>query len=1226
MLLAEYVPVGQATVDRLVRCVQLGDSALIVGSYYGGKTYLLSRLRDALLGERLNPVFLQFFSAQPVESAAAFREELRRALGEAGYVLPSIPDGPELLTQLLATVEAPDRCILLISSLDGLGHLLRPFVAEVLRASVDKRLIVVMTGEIDALALVSGTNSPIREGRLFVVQGLDRSEFDHLLDSCASDLGLVFAPGNVARDHIWSVTGGSMPLTMRFVRELSFYFPGSRGKVITLADVKKQTETEIVRGIHRAPAFRRAADLIDGDPTCWAAVQSLINTGSAGIGGSLPCTLEMTGLAVRENRSLRCHSPLIAEFLRTHYDSIRFGDLYASHGEWNDALSYYKSAATSQLTRRRETNDLSRLHSVVNAVCAQMYDVFGHGRQPDEERLEQARCLNSLRQLLTDACTCILGFDQVTFWTSSSGTWSLNLLEGTPTVVAQDLEILVGRFAGQSVTEVTECSGTEMLVTLMGLRPGQRFGALISATQGQYSVLWTERRRFLRQVLRNFVKAHDYVVSMMRKQLRRDLDSGLARSIDAVLREVSGSLAAEGQAGVDQLARTVARAWNELAFSRVMIFLTNADLTRLQPVCEFTDSSTAMLSPYWEVSLDGLNEGFLRQAYGEAQPLTSERPEEDLRLPERVRKIISGPLSAIPMLNCRHRSIGVIVVERRDRSVSTNSELQDLMFFAGQLGAAIEQTERISSLQFSLDAIPEATLILDQTLRTEYVSAPAAQLFRIKAGWRDQDLRTDEVRELPSLEDVAKRSLYVGSAMRYDEELGLEKWAAETIATRILDRRGQTVGTLLHIRNYSSLRRAINALGKIAESDDIKQARSLLLSAAQELGFAWGRLYVPWSEQPDRLIAEAAFGVSDELAEKIRTGAIVLPPRRTPGNESWICIERRETLIFCYRPEYPYGTIRQTKYGLEYITVQEPQARDELEKKAGEYWIDFPLHSMTELIGKVTLACDDNLLPEEFRLLRQLADLYPRVFDSIAAKERTAVTRADHIRTDAAQKTINAVAHTLKNVLAPLSNVHGQYKKLEATMPELVSLDEKLAGRLATARATIDRVYRAFGPLRPRDDEDFDLIKAVRLHLDAKQSDATCEVVSDVQTLDVRADRHSLEAALDELVQNSIDAMPSNIPPAIRITIGIFQKNLREYVRIIYRDHGPGIPYHFKASLFKELQTHAHRGARRQDGTGIGLSVVRRIIEEHGGFIHEIGKPGEGVEFIVELPRYPVVA
>jgi signal transduction histidine kinase len=67
-------------------------------------------------------------------------------------------------------------------------------------------------------------------------------------------------------------------------------------------------------------------------------------------------------------------------------------------------------------------------------------------------------------------------------------------------------------------------------------------------------------------------------------------------------------------------------------------------------------------------------------------------------------------------------------------------------------------------------------------------------------------------------------------------------------------------------------------------------------------------------------------------------------------------------------------------------------------------------------------------------------------------------------------------------------------------------------------------------------------------------------------------------------------------------------------VAIEFIDRGPGIPVENKARLFDPFFT------TRAKGMGLGLSIVKGIIDAHGGSIHEVGRPGEGAHFVIVLP------
>jgi signal transduction histidine kinase len=73
----------------------------------------------------------------------------------------------------------------------------------------------------------------------------------------------------------------------------------------------------------------------------------------------------------------------------------------------------------------------------------------------------------------------------------------------------------------------------------------------------------------------------------------------------------------------------------------------------------------------------------------------------------------------------------------------------------------------------------------------------------------------------------------------------------------------------------------------------------------------------------------------------------------------------------------------------------------------------------------------------------------------------------------------------------------------------------------------------------------------------------------------------------------------------------------QEYVLIHVKDNGCGIPLSNKQRIFDAFFT------TFDHGTGLGLALVRRIIEGHGGTIMETGIPGQGADFEIYLPVPP---
>lgn len=80
---------------------------------------------------------------------------------------------------------------------------------------------------------------------------------------------------------------------------------------------------------------------------------------------------------------------------------------------------------------------------------------------------------------------------------------------------------------------------------------------------------------------------------------------------------------------------------------------------------------------------------------------------------------------------------------------------------------------------------------------------------------------------------------------------------------------------------------------------------------------------------------------------------------------------------------------------------------------------------------------------------------------------------------------------------------------------------------------------------------------------------------------------------------------------------------LEDEVELRVSDQGPGIPTEHQQRIFQPFE---RAGAERgKTGLGLGLHIVRQIVEMHGGSIRVDSKPGHGAAFIVRLPREPAL-
>jgi two-component system NtrC family sensor kinase len=111
------------------------------------------------------------------------------------------------------------------------------------------------------------------------------------------------------------------------------------------------------------------------------------------------------------------------------------------------------------------------------------------------------------------------------------------------------------------------------------------------------------------------------------------------------------------------------------------------------------------------------------------------------------------------------------------------------------------------------------------------------------------------------------------------------------------------------------------------------------------------------------------------------------------------------------------------------------------------------------------------------------------------------------------------------------------------------------------------------------------------------------------------ADPHQLHQVLVNLIANAHHAMRRHPQPR-RLTLTTRYDVARDRVRIEVADTGPGMAADVRAKVFEAFFTTKPTG----EGTGLGLSLCRNIIEEHGGTLDVDSEPGRGATFVIDLP------
>ena len=195
----------------------------------------------------------------------------------------------------------------------------------------------------------------------------------------------------------------------------------------------------------------------------------------------------------------------------------------------------------------------------------------------------------------------------------------------------------------------------------------------------------------------------------------------------------------------------------------------------------------------------------------------------------------------------------------------------------------------------------------------------------------------------------------------------------------------------------------------------------------------------------------------------------------------------------------------------------------------------------------------------------------------------------------------DAAAGNMERLNKDSAHIHGAVDKMHRLLNELLELSR--IGRMMNAPETI-----AFNDLAR------DAMDIVQGRLDARR--VTVKLQPNLPP--VHGDRQRLTEVLQNLLDNAAKYMGDQAEP--RVEIGQRGEDAERGQPVFYvKDNGMGIApeYHERIfGLFNKLDPHA-------EGTGVGLSIVKRIVEVHGGKIWVESEAGSGSTFLFTLPTQP---
>ena len=242
-------------------------------------------------------------------------------------------------------------------------------------------------------------------------------------------------------------------------------------------------------------------------------------------------------------------------------------------------------------------------------------------------------------------------------------------------------------------------------------------------------------------------------------------------------------------------------------------------------------------------------------------------------------------------------------------------------------------------------------------------------------------------------------------------------------------------------------------------------------------------------------------------------------------------------------------------------------------------------------------------------------NLLIKAYNAMVTKlEQSAVKLAQSEREEAWREMAKQVAHEIKNPLTPMRlTVQSFQRKFDANDPELKQklkdYSETLIQQIDTMSA-VASAFSNFASMPAQQNETLNVVEVVELALDIfNEDDVSFE--SEEKIIISKMDRTQLIRIITNLVKNAIQAIPEN---QLEKLVAVSVKRQNNDVLISVKDNGSGIEAHNTDRIFEPKFT------TKNSGMGLGLGIIKNIIENYKGTITFETAYGKGTTFTVSLP------
>ena len=274
-------------------------------------------------------------------------------------------------------------------------------------------------------------------------------------------------------------------------------------------------------------------------------------------------------------------------------------------------------------------------------------------------------------------------------------------------------------------------------------------------------------------------------------------------------------------------------------------------------------------------------------------------------------------------------------------------------------------------------------------------------------------------------------------------------------------------------------------------------------------------------------------------------------------------------------------------------------------------WLTFPLTFITQKLKKTTLTGFNEPLNwktnDEIGLM---VGEYNRMLINLEESKK-ALARSE--KESAWREIAKQVAHEIKNPLTPMKlTLQHLDRKMKSTQSQEAGKPIKTLLHHVDLLNDIATSFSTFAQMPIPEHERYELVGVVRktIHLYKSNENVKIHLINDKGSIEVMGDEQLMGRIISNLLLNAIQSVDGG-PLDIKLQILCPDKRR---VLISVEDNGPGIPDEIAEKVFLP------RFSTKSTGSGIGLAISKRGVEQAGGKIWFETELGRGTAFYIELP------